>query len=188
MTKEAIVMRVIPLRECKWENRKMESNGYLLKQSGSAFFQGNGQTLYDQRPLFWTGIKFQAIVIGYIRRFYSERSASLRIKPENIKLWIGYSRYQYSKPKRPLGAKNAVCVRQDFPFCCGATSNCSHAFPGTFISARSSSERFSCTSSTLQKSSASPTRTSSGCLRPRLKPTPPAMRSITPLMRQAQFI
>jgi hypothetical protein len=56
--------------------------------------------------------------------------------------------------------------------------NYSQARPGSFISAASRSWHSGSYASTLHQSMTSPTRSRSGFQRPRLKPAPPAIRSI----------
>ena len=60
-----------------------------------------------------------------------------------------------------------------WPSSFSSTSNCSHARPGSFISARSRSSGPARYASTRQKSSADPTVGVSGSRRPRRAPTPP---------------
>ena len=67
----------------------------------------------------------------------------------------------------------------------GRISNSSFASPGSFISARSESDRSRSMPTTRQKSSVSPNSTFSGCRRPRRRPGPPTSVSIHPRSRQS---
>ena len=62
-----------------------------------------------------------------------------RMSPGKMKRWKGRKAYQYRYPGRPCGSKNAVCSIRA-PSTSGRISNCSHAVPGSFISARRRSE------------------------------------------------
>ena len=110
--------------------------------------------------------------------------AMRRSIPPKIALWTGYSAYQYSRPARPCGSKMAVC-RTTLPSPSPRTSNCSHARPGTFISARSRRRRSRSIASTRQKSTASPSCSVSGSRRPRRIPGPPTSRSANPRIRHS---
>ena len=84
-------------------------------------------------------------------------------------------------------ARRTPSERDGFRPRSAVTSYWSHARPGTFISARRRRRVGRRTSSTRQKSSASPTRRWSGSRRPRRIPTPPTRRSTRPLILQSTF-
>ena len=77
--------------------------------------------------------------------------------------------------------KAGVCSNWDMPSGGSRISYWSQARPGSFISAFKRMSRFSSKASTRQKSTASPTRRSSGCRRPLRRPAPPSRRSAIPL-------
>ncbi len=109
----------------------------------------------------------------------SARRAIPLSMPANTSWCTGKSAYQYARPSQPTGSKIAVW-RITVWSPSAVTSNSSHAWPGTFISAINRSRRSGSRASTRQKSTVSPTCRRVGCARPRLMPTPPAARSINP--------
>ena len=93
--------------------------------------------------------------------------------------------YQYTSPARPAGS-NAAVWRMRAPAPSGATSNSSHARPGSRISPTRRRKRSASKASTRQQSTVSPTASRSGWRRPRRMPAPPARRSRKPRSLHSQ--
>jgi len=67
---------------------------------------------------------------------FSARSWIALSKPRKINKWNGYSPHQYRAPVNPWGSNHALQRRSVLLEAVGKNSNCSHARPGSFISAR----------------------------------------------------
>jgi hypothetical protein len=107
--------------------------------------------------------------------------------PRKTILWNGRTAYQYIKPNRPLGSKNAVWRSVHCRSPVLWTRKSSSASPGNRISARNERQRSRSNPTTLQKSRASPNLKVFGFRLPRRRPGPPTRRSSQPRNFQKGF-